>query len=133
MEFSIKQSSPEKQRSGCVVLGVFEGGKLSGAALALDKAAKHYLSDIIARGDMSGKAATTLLLHHVPNTLSERVLLVGLGKSTEFHAKQFLDAACAAMCAVQKTGAKDATLYLAELPVLSKDEGSGQAASTGSG
>ncbi|MDE2117087.1 MAG: leucyl aminopeptidase [Betaproteobacteria bacterium] len=121
MEFSIKTGSPEKQRSDCVVLGVFEGGKLSGAALALDKAAKHYLSDIIARGDMSGKAATTLLLHRVPNTLSERVLLVGLGKSAEFHAKQFLDAACAAMRAVQATGAKDATLYLAELPVAGRD------------
>ncbi len=146
MEFSIKAGSPEKQRSDCVVLGVFEGGKLSGSALALDKAAKHYLSDIIARGDMSGKAATTLLLHRVPNTLSERVLLVGLGKSAEFHAKQFLDAACAAMRAVQKTGAKDATLYLAELPVAQHDssastkplalstvEGSGQATSTGSG
>jgi len=133
VEFSIKAGNPEKQRSDCVVLGVFEGGKLSGSALALDKAAKHYLSDIIARGDMNGKAATTLLLHHVPNTLSERVLLVGLGKSTEFHAKQFVDAACAAMRAVQKTGAKDATLYLAELPVLSAVEGSGQAASTGSG
>ena len=131
MEFSIKAGSPEKQRSDCVVLGVFEGGKLSGSALALDKAAKHYLSDIIARGDMSGKAATTLLLHRVPNTFSERVLLVGLGKSTEFHARQFLDAACAAMRAVQKTGARNATLYLAELPVLgltlSAAEGSGQA------
>ncbi len=133
MEFSIKTGSPEKQRSGCVVLGVFEGGKLSDAALALDKAAKHYLSDIIAHGDMSGKAATTLLLHHVPNTLCERVLLVGLGKNTEFHAKQFIEAACAAMRALQKTGTKNATLYLAELPVLNKNEGSGQAASAGSG
>ena len=137
MEFSIKTGSPEKQRSGCMVLGVFEGEKLSGAALALDKASKHYLSDIIARGDMSGKAAATLLLHHVPNTLSERVLLVGLGKKTEFHAKQFIDAASTAMRAVQKTGAKDATLYLAELPVLSKDGEAvaqhNKAASAGSG
>ena len=121
MEFSIKTGRPEKQRSDCIVVGVFEGEKLSGAALALDKAARHHLSDIIARGDMSGKAATTLLLHHVPNTLGERVLLVGLGKSTEFHAKQFIDAACAAMRAVQKTGAKDAILYLAELPAAQHD------------
>ena len=121
MEFSIKTGSPEKQRSDCIVVGVFEEGKLSDAALALDKAAKHHLSNIIAHGDMNGKAAATLLLHHVPNTLSERVLLVGLGKKTEFHAKQFIDAACTAMRAVQKTGAKDATLYLAELPVAQHD------------
>jgi hypothetical protein len=55
VEFSIKQGSPEKLKSGCVVVGVFDGGKLSKAAQVLDKAAKHALSDVIARGDMSGK------------------------------------------------------------------------------
>jgi len=121
VEFSIKPGSPEKQRSGCVVVGVFEGGKLSAAAQALDKAAKHYLSDIIAHGDMNGKAATTLLLHNVPNIPSERVLLLGLGKSTEFKDKQFLDAVRAALRAVQSTGAKDATLYVTDLPVTGRD------------
>ena len=121
VEFSIKTGSPEKQRSDCVVVGVFEDGKLTGAAQALDKAAKHYLSDIIARGDMSGKAAATLLLHNVPGTLGERVLLVGLGKSAEFNARQFLDVARAVIRAVQATGAKDAMLYLVELPVASRD------------
>ena len=91
MEFSIKLGSPEKQRSGCVVVGVFEGGKLSDAAQILDKAARNTLSGIIARGDMSGKIATTLLLHNVPNIPSERVLLVGLGKRDEFAARQYLD------------------------------------------
>ncbi len=121
MEFSIKPGSPDKQRSGCIVVGVFEGGKLSAAAQALDKAAKHYLSDIIARGDMSGKAATTLLLHNVPNTQSERVLLLGLGKGTEFDAKRFLEAIRAALRAVQATGARDAVLYLNEIPVAQRD------------
>ena len=63
MEFSIKQGSPEKLKSGCVVVGVFEGGKLSKAAQVLDKAAKHAISDLIAHGDMTGKASSTLLLH----------------------------------------------------------------------
>ncbi len=117
MEFSIKQGSPEKQRSGCVLVGVFEGGKLAEAAQALDKAVQHYLSDIIAHGDMTGKAASTLLLHNVPHIQSERVLLLGLGKRDEFGARQYLDAVRAAMRALQTTGAKDAVLYLAELPV----------------
>ncbi|PJC02934.1 MAG: leucyl aminopeptidase, partial [Gallionellales bacterium CG_4_9_14_0_8_um_filter_59_50] len=66
MEFSIKQGGPEKLKSGCVVVGVFEGGKLSKAAQALDKACKNALSDLVAQGDMSGKSATTLLLHKLP-------------------------------------------------------------------
>ena len=37
MEFSIKSNSPEKQRSGCVIIGVFESRKLTEAAERLDK------------------------------------------------------------------------------------------------
>ena len=80
MEFSIKSGSPEKQRSACVVVGVFDSRKLTLPAELIDKAAGGYLSDIVRRGDMEGKAGSTLLLHNVPGTLCDRVLLVGLGK-----------------------------------------------------
>ncbi|MBI1174790.1 MAG: leucyl aminopeptidase [Sideroxydans sp.] len=111
MEFSIKQGSPEKQRSACVVVGVFENGKLSNAAQALDKAAKHHLSDLIARGDMHGKAASTLLLHKIPGIAAERVLLVGLGKPEEMNSKTSIDILRATFRALQDTPAKDAVLY----------------------
>ncbi|MEQ1555762.1 MAG: M17 family peptidase N-terminal domain-containing protein, partial [Gallionella sp.] len=84
MEFSIKQSNSEKQRSACVVVGVFAGGKLSLAAQTLDKAAQNALSDVITQDDMMGKLATTLLLPRVAGIAAERVLLVGLGKTSEF-------------------------------------------------
>jgi leucyl aminopeptidase len=87
VEFSIKSGSPEKQRSACVVVGVFESRKLSLAGELIDQISNHYLSDIIRRGDMEGKSGTTLLLHNVPNTLCDRVLLVGLGKEREFRDK----------------------------------------------
>jgi len=122
VEFSIKQSSPEKQRSGCVVVGVYEGGKLSPAAQALDKAAAHHLSDLIARGDMNGKTGSALMLHNVANVAAERVLLVGLGKAAEFAAKPFLDALQAAFGALPKTASKDAALYLGDLAVKDRDE-----------
>lgn len=122
MEFSIKQSSPEKQRSGCVVIGVYEGGKLSTPAQLLDKAAANHLSDLISRGDMKGKVGSTLMLHHVANIVAERVLMVGLGKTNEFAAKQFLDVLRAALGALQKTACKDAALYLTDLPVKGRDE-----------
>ncbi len=121
MEFSIKQGSPEKLRSGCVMVGVFDGGKLSDAAQALDKSAQHYISDIVARGDMTGKAATTLLLHTVPNVASERVLLLGLGKPAELDAKQYRECVRAAMRTLQATNAKDVLLYLPEVPVKGRD------------
>ena len=122
MEFSIKQSSPEKQRSGCLVIGVYEGGKLSTAAQLLDKAASGHLRGFISRRDMNGKLGSTLMLHHVANIAAERVLMVGLGKADEFAAKQFLDVLHAALGALQKTPCKDAALYLTDLPVKNRDE-----------
>ena len=117
MEFSIKSGSPEKLRSACVVVGVFEPRGLTLPAELLDKAAGGYISDIISRGDMEGKTGRTLLLHNVPGTLCGRVLLVGLGKEKEFHEKEFLDAIRVAVKTLDETGAMDASLFLTELPV----------------
>ncbi len=114
MEFSIKQATPEKLKSGCVVVGVFDGGKLSAAAQVLDKAAQHALSDMIARGDMSGKAASILLLHKLPGIAAERVLLVGLGKTAELNNKITLDILRATFSALNATPAKDAALYIVD-------------------
>ena len=114
MEFSIKQGSPEKLKSGCVVVGVFDGGKLSKAAQVLDKAAKHALSDVIARGDMSGKSASTLLLQKLPGVLAERVLLVGLGKPAELDNRSSVDILRAAFKALHATSAKDAVLFVTD-------------------
>ena len=122
VEFSIKQGTPDSLKSGCVVVGVFDGGKLSKAGQALDKAAKHALSDLIARGDMTGKAATTTLLHKLNGITAERVLLVGLGKASELNNKVSLDILSATFKALNATPAKDAALYFT-------DEGVGKSAS----
>jgi leucyl aminopeptidase len=117
VEFSIKSGSPEKQRSACVVIGVFEPRKLTLPAELLDNAAGNYISDIIRRGDMEGKSGATLLLHNVPGTLCERVLLVGLGKEKEFREKEYRDAIRCAVKTLNETGAFDGTLFLTETTV----------------
>ena len=117
MEFSTKSGSPEKQRSACVVLGVFEPRRLTLAAQLLDKAAAGHISEILRRGDMTGKAGSTLLLHNVPGTLCERVLLVGLGKEREFHEREYGSAIRLAVKTLGDTGAVDASIFLTELAV----------------
>ena len=112
MEFSIKQGIPEKQRSGCVVVGVYEGGKLPDATQRLNKAAKHALSELVARGDLNGKSASTLLLHKLPGITADRVLLVGLGKASELTSKASADILRATFIVLNGTPAKDAALYL---------------------
>jgi leucyl aminopeptidase len=117
VEFSIKSGSPEKQRSACVVVGVFESRKLTLPAELLDKASGGHISDIVRRGDMEGKAGSTLLLHNVPATLCDRVLLVGLGKEKEFREKEFASAIRTTVKVLNETGAFDASIFLTELPV----------------
>ena len=121
MEFSIKHTSSVLGRSDCAVVGVFEPRTLSAAAAALDRAAKGYLTAIVRRGDMEGKAGSTLLLHNVPNVGSDRVLMVGLGRETEFRDKGYREAVAAAIRVLNSTGATEATLHLTELAVPKRD------------
>ena len=121
MEFSTNAAAPEKCKSDCVVVGVFEGRRLTSAAQALDRAAKGRLAAILKRGDLEGRLGSTLLLHDVPGTAAARVLLVGLGKEAEFGAKAYRDAVRAAVKALSEGGAANATLYLADAPVKEHD------------
>ena len=54
MDFNIKSGNPEKQRTACVIVGIFESRRLSTAAKAIDAVSKKYLSNLIRRGDMDG-------------------------------------------------------------------------------
>ncbi|MGZ5270563.1 MAG: leucyl aminopeptidase [Ramlibacter sp.] len=121
MEFRVKGGSPWKQRTGCVVVGLYEGRKLSPAAAALDAASGQALGAIVQRGDLEGELGTTLLLHDVPDVACERVLLVGLGRKRDFHETSYRTALCAAVKALRTTGAGEATICLNELPVNGRD------------
>lgn len=117
MEFSIKTGSTEKQHHNCVIVGIYESGVLSDSAKAIDELSSGYLSKILKRGDIDGKAEKSLMLHDVPGMHSDRVLLVGLGKQDGFNEKQYAKAIRASVKAVAASGTNEAVTYLAELPV----------------
>jgi leucyl aminopeptidase len=121
MEFTIKSGSPEKQRSACVVVGVFDNRKPSLSADLIDRASGGYISEIIRRGDMEGKLGSTLLLHNVKGTLADRVLLVGLGKERDFREREFRSAIRAAVRLLNETGSYEAVVYLTEEKVKRRE------------
>lgn len=121
VKFNIKSGNPEKQRSACVVVGVFEPRKLTEAAEAMDKIADGYIGGLLRSGDMEGKTGSALVLHNVPNTLCERILLVGLGKEQELSDKAYCDVVRGAFKALHGTGATDAALFLNEVPVKNRE------------
>jgi leucyl aminopeptidase len=120
MEFSIKNGNPEKQRIDCLIVGVFEGGKLSNAAKSLDAASNKAISAVLKNGDMDGKLNSTLVLHQLTGIMATRVLLAGLGKSTEFSEKQYRQAVRAAIKAMPK-GVASAGIFLTELAIKKSD------------
>jgi leucyl aminopeptidase len=121
MEFTIKSGSPEKQRSACVVVGVFDNRKLSLSAELIDRASNGYISEIIRRGDMEGKPGSTLLLHSVRGTLADRVLLIGLGKERGFRDKECRQGIRSAVKLRNESGSYEAVIYLTEEKVKRRE------------
>ncbi|MFM2477623.1 leucyl aminopeptidase [Celerinatantimonas sp. MCCC 1A17872] len=120
MEFSVKSGSPEKQRSACIVAGVYEPRRLSPIAEQLDKISDGYISALLRRGDLEGKAGQVLLLHHVPNVLSERVLLVGCGKERDLDERQYRQIIEKTIATLNDTGSMEAVCFLPELHVKAR-------------
>ncbi|MBI3546130.1 MAG: leucyl aminopeptidase [Gammaproteobacteria bacterium] len=121
MEFIVKSGTPEKQRSGCIVAGVFETRKLSAVAQQIDEVTQGAISAILRRGDLEGKPGQTLLLHNLAQLPSERVLLVGCGREKEFNENRYREIIAKSISALRDTGASEITSYLTELEVKGRD------------
>ena len=117
MEYRVKSGNPVKQRSGCMVIGIYESRKLSPSAKLINQACDGQLAAVLKHGDMEGKAAQTLMLYNLPGLGCERVLLVGCGKEKKLDAAGFGKIFAAATKTLEDGGTTNATLYLSELAV----------------
>ncbi len=113
MDFSIKAFSTKNgislHKTGCVVVGVYDNGKLTPEARALDD--KGWLTTAIKTGDISGKPGSTLLLHR-SGSAAQRVLLTGLGTEGSVTDRNVIAAAQAAARVLSTLGCADALLAL---------------------
>jgi leucyl aminopeptidase len=100
MEFSIKSAAPEKLRTDCLLVGIYEGKKLTDLAKALDAVSDKAISAALKSGDMEGKAGSSLMLRQVAGVTASRVLLVGLGKADEANLKSLRNSVRAAVKAL---------------------------------
>lgn len=100
MEFSIKSTAPEKLRTDCLLVGIYEGRKLTDLAKLLDTVSEKAISTALKSGDMEGKAGSTLLLRQLSGVSASRILLVGLGKAEELTLKQLRSSVRAAVKAL---------------------------------
>ncbi|MDH4134538.1 MAG: leucyl aminopeptidase [Gammaproteobacteria bacterium] len=121
MEYAVKSGDPEKQRSACVVVGIFEGRKPSPSGKHLDEASQGALGALLRRGDIEGKTGQTLLLHNPANLLCERLLYVGCGKERDFNEARYREVCTNIARALNGTGASEAVVFLTELEVKGRD------------
>ena len=121
MEFTIKSGSPEKQRSACVVVGVFDNRKLSLSAELIDRASERLCQRDHPPRRHGGQARRTLLLHNVRGTLADRVLLVGLGKERDFRDKRIPLGDPLGGQLLNETGSYEAVVYLTEEKVKRRE------------
>jgi len=117
MEYFVKSGNPEKQRVSCVIVGVFDRRSPTEAAETIDRVSEGVIGSVMRRGDMDGRLGQTLVLHNVPGTFADRVMLVGLGRERAFDEVAFRKAIASSARALRNTGAIDAISYLTHLPL----------------
>ena len=117
VEFNIKQTLPDRLKSGCIVLGIYADMKLTAAAIHLDRVSGGEITRLLALGDFDGKVGSTRILYGMNGIVVDRVLLVGLGESKPVAPKNWLSAVRAAVIAVIDTGAQDAAVFLGDVIV----------------
>ena len=76
---------------------------------------------MLRRGELEGKVGQTLLLHHVPNILSERILLIGCGKERELDERQYKQVIQKTINTLNDTGSMEAVCFLTELHVKGRN------------
>lgn len=117
MKSSIKVTQPEKQQKTCLIVGIFEDGKLTQSAKMIDKASRGYISRLIKQGAFQGKMGQTLSLYHMPHSKFEHILLVGCGKAKSLSAPAFRKMVIGAIKALSSSKAAEAICYFTEIEV----------------
>jgi leucyl aminopeptidase len=121
LEFELNRDAPAAVEADCIVVGVFADQSLTAAGTALDTASGGRLRALLARGDVSGKAGKTALLHDLPNVRSPRVLVVGLGEAAKFGVAQYLKAVGDAVRALKAGPVAHALITLPEANIAGRD------------
>ncbi len=107
MKVNVIQGSIQEQTADTLIVNLFTGvTSPSGATGAVDKALDGAISDLIANGDISGKAGEVGVLYPRGTIAAKRVLIVGLGEREDFGLEGVRQAAAAAIKRARDLNAK---------------------------
>src|SRR4030066_1212975 len=106
MDISVRTGDLVRQRTKAIVVNLFEGAKKpDGATAAVDRALGGAISQLIEEGEIKGKYGELTLIHTLGRLPSPRVLVVGLGKESEFRLDKVRDLTAGALRYLRRLGA----------------------------
>lgn len=106
MEYFTTTSRASRRAADCVIVGVYERGKLSIGAQDIDDATKGELKRQIKSGDVSTQLGRCTVLTNLSGVRSHRVAVAGLGKISDFGLSQYRRATAAAIQAISESNSK---------------------------
>ncbi len=130
MKIDVLAGKIEKYKTDAAVIMLFENEKPGMVAERVDKALGGMISRLIKKGDFKPKRGAVHLLYPEGRIPAERLLLVGLGKRSEFTLNHVRQAAGKAAPSLRSAGAQDIT-FIADGTGLDAEE-LGQALAEGS-
>ena len=118
MKITVAAKPIEQVREQLVVVGIYEGEpSLSGAAADVDKRCPGLISTVVQNGDFTGRLSQTMLLYAEQGLAAKRVLLVGLGKKSEFTIDRLRASGAVAARFVRERGIAGFALPVSSAPL----------------
>ncbi|MFN2448758.1 MAG: leucyl aminopeptidase [Candidatus Baltobacteraceae bacterium] len=111
MQVRIATDAPGSVRAAALVVPIFSGSPLDGAAKVLDGELQGALDAVVSAGEIKGKLGDLTLVHAHGKPYS-RVLLIGLGESTKFEPWMLARYAGAAVRHLGRRNVRDAAFAL---------------------
>lgn len=130
MEIKICRANPIRQKSDCLIMGVFEQGFSDPFLRELDQATEGGIGKARRSGEFKGKADESFMLRPADRLPAQRILLVGLGPRRQVGLEQLRRAAAVAAGQLEKLqlGTVTCALPLLNLAKTSQSERVGAAA-----
>ena len=113
MRISVKFGAAEKESTDVIVISLFENTKKIPSELSsLDKASGGFISNLLQNKDFTGKLNETIMIPTYKKAIPKRILLVGLGKTTELSSDKVRQAAGTATRVIQGKKFKSPSMLL---------------------
>jgi leucyl aminopeptidase len=112
MDYFTTTTAASRRESGCLIVGIYESGKLSAAAAEIDAASGGAIKRLVKRGDLCGELGESRLLCSLDGTRADRVVVAGLGQTEKFGVAEFRQALAAAVRAIKGSKSQDVLNYL---------------------